>query len=191
MMHLYQLHDLPVCRWRNGGGETREIVRFPGGEDAFGWRASIATIAASGPFSSFPGADRVITLLQGDGVELEFAGKPPHALRVNRPLRFAGEESVYARLSGAPSLDFNIMTARDRFNADVCVTDRAQRAESGVAWIIAGQWRAAGKRLTAGQGVWWLRNGEAIVPHSSDARMLFTRISPRQHVCPDAARSNG
>ncbi|KAA9000676.1 HutD family protein [Affinibrenneria salicis] len=182
MMHFFHLRDLPVSRWRNGGGETREIVRFPAGQDTFGWRASIATISASGAFSRFPATDRVITLLQGDGVELEFDGKPPHALRVNQPFCFAGEESVYARLHGDASLDFNIMTARDSFSARVCVSGETQRAETGVAWVIAGQWRAAGRPLSAGQGAWWLQDGAAFIPHSADAQLLFASIIPRQAI---------
>ncbi|PPS58274.1 hypothetical protein CRX72_12315 [Pantoea sp. BRM17] len=61
-------------RWRNGGGETREIVSFPPGAADFAWRASIATLDASGPFSLFPGVDRVITLLQGDSPLLQSGG---------------------------------------------------------------------------------------------------------------------
>jgi environmental stress-induced protein Ves len=37
------------------GGETREIISWPQGAAEFDWRASIATIAADGPFSAFPG----------------------------------------------------------------------------------------------------------------------------------------
>ncbi|MBI0528160.1 HutD family protein, partial [Dickeya dianthicola] len=29
MMHIFSLETLPVSRWKNGGGETREICRIP------------------------------------------------------------------------------------------------------------------------------------------------------------------
>ena len=71
---------LPVSPWRNGGGETREIVSWPPGAQDFDWRASIATIAQDGPFSAFTGIDRSITLLEGDGVRLFSAGHIDHQL---------------------------------------------------------------------------------------------------------------
>nr|MBA2815075.1 putative ATP-dependent helicase DinG [Candidatus Pantoea persica] len=65
MRTRFRYANLPVSRWRNGGGETREIVSYPPGEADFAWRASIATLARDGAFSRFPGVDRVITLLRG------------------------------------------------------------------------------------------------------------------------------
>ena len=50
--------------WKNGGGETAEIAVSPAGAgfDDFDWRISTAIVAQSGPFSGFPGVDRVLTL---------------------------------------------------------------------------------------------------------------------------------
>jgi len=57
----FSFENLPVSPWRNGGGETREILSWPPGKTDFDSRASIATIPQDGPFSSFPGNDRSIT----------------------------------------------------------------------------------------------------------------------------------
>ncbi|VDZ63984.1 Various environmental stresses-induced protein [Serratia odorifera] len=46
----FEFKQLPVSPWRNGGGETREIVSLPLGNADFDWRASIATIAQAGRF---------------------------------------------------------------------------------------------------------------------------------------------
>lgn len=73
MRRVFSLQSLPVSRWRNGGGETREIIRFPPDAADFAWRASIATIACDGPFSTFNGVDRTITLLNGSPVLLHGA----------------------------------------------------------------------------------------------------------------------
>ena len=62
-MEFFDIRKMPVSLWRNGAGETREICCFPPATRDFHWRASIATIASNGEFSSFPGVDRVITLL--------------------------------------------------------------------------------------------------------------------------------
>src|SRR5665811_1616202 len=67
---IVRFADLPVIPWRNGGGVTREVVASgasvasggSGGSDPrdFDWRISIADVSRPGPFSAFPGVDRVI-----------------------------------------------------------------------------------------------------------------------------------
>ncbi|MBS0193963.1 MAG: HutD family protein [Proteobacteria bacterium] len=70
-------------RWRNGGGWTREIASgrmpvesvatsMPTGD--WDWRLSIAEIERDGPFSEFAGCDRVLVLLSGNGMRLNFTG---------------------------------------------------------------------------------------------------------------------
>lgn len=65
MMVPFQLSTLPVTPWKNGGGETREIICVPAPDAPFLWRASIATLQADGPFSPFVDAG-------GDAVEKKF-----------------------------------------------------------------------------------------------------------------------
>ncbi|MCU5772947.1 HutD family protein [Erwiniaceae bacterium BAC15a-03b] len=178
MMHFYQTQKLPVSKWRNGGGETREIVSFPPDNSEFGWRASIATIAASGDFSRFPGVDRVITLIDGEKVELSGPQQPSHALLLNQPFCFAGEQAISAKLFGNTSLDFNIMTRREQFSAQVVVSRTAQRSEMGVCWVIAGEWQSGAQRLSRGEGAWWEQAGETLTPLSDDAVLLFAAIMP-------------
>lgn len=61
----------PTLAWRNGGGLTRQIVRV-GAEDGYAWRASLARVDASGPFSEFPGYRRAIALIEGGPLRLCF-----------------------------------------------------------------------------------------------------------------------
>ena len=58
--------------WKNGKGETIEIAVFPEGAsvDTFDWRISMAPVASNGPFSVFPGIDRTLSILTGDGMML-------------------------------------------------------------------------------------------------------------------------
>lgn len=177
MMHHYRFATLPVSQWRNGGGETREIVSWPPGDSEFGWRASIATIARSGDFSLFPGVDRVITLLQGDRVELCSNGQLLQTLTLNQPFSFRGELPVTATLSGAVSLDFNIMTRREQFRSAVVVTEAAQQSEMGICWAISGEWQCGEQRLQAGEGTWWTEAGAPLTPLSTGALLLFAAIS--------------
>lgn len=59
-------------QWRNGGGETREVCAWPPGAglEDFAWRVSVATIERDGPFSRFPGMERITVLLDGAGLRL-------------------------------------------------------------------------------------------------------------------------
>ncbi len=67
--------DMP---WKNGGGVTRELLKLPHPSvpDRFLARLSIATVTAPGPFSVFPGIDRILTLLEGPGMALSFGSTP-------------------------------------------------------------------------------------------------------------------
>ncbi|HBV89401.1 MAG TPA: HutD family protein [Pantoea sp.] len=177
MITLFAYEELAVSRWRNGGGETREIISFPPGADRFGWRASIATLAQDGPFSAFPEIDRVITLLHGDPVLLT-APDVQHLLTPQKPWAFAGELALTAQLQGSVSEDFNIMTRRGEWQATVEVVAAPVSSLHGVAWVLAGAWQTAdGERLSAQQGAWWVDVETVLSPCEPDARLLFTRLS--------------
>ncbi len=63
--------------WKNGGGHTTEIAAFPAGAGlaSFVWRVSIADVLQDGPFSPFPGIDRTLVLLEGEGMRLSGDGR--------------------------------------------------------------------------------------------------------------------
>ncbi|SMF03085.1 HutD/Ves family protein [Pseudogulbenkiania subflava] len=116
--------------WKNGGGVTREIAVFPegAGMDDFVWRVSLADVAAAGPFSRFPGVDRTLVLLSGDGMVLHQDDGTQHALA--RPLElavFAGETPIDATLHGGATRDFNLMLRRDAARGRVEVWQGAGR----------------------------------------------------------------
>lgn len=106
-------------RWKNGLGWTREIIRVPDGED-WQWRLSIAEIEQDAAFSSFPGIDRELVLLHGNGLRLKFDEadvvelQPPHGR-----CRFAGEREVTGELVDGPTHDFNLMWRRDSMDAEL------------------------------------------------------------------------
>lgn len=107
---------LRAAPWKNGGGSTTEIAISPPGADFdnFDWRISLATITADGPFSSFPGIDRSLMLVDGDSLQLTLDGTRKVVLSAAQPLLwFPGEAAVSAQVSGVTT-DFNVMTRRDR-----------------------------------------------------------------------------
>ncbi|WP_114907579.1 HutD family protein [Ornithinimicrobium murale] len=116
--------DAETTPWQNGGGLTRAVATAPGtsGPSTFDWRVSIADIEAPGPFSAFPGVDRVLTLLEGGSMVLASAAGET-VLVERRPHHFPGEQSVTARLPDGPTRALNLMTRRGRASGQVVVHD--------------------------------------------------------------------
>lgn len=124
--------------WRNGGGTTTEIASHHERSRLL-WRASIADVAADGPFSDFEGYDRVIMLLEGAGMSLAFGGHPP--VRVDRafaPVPFDGGWPPDCRLIDGPVRDFNLMVDRSRARAALALVG-AGAARFDEAWT-SGDW---------------------------------------------------
>ncbi|GGG03166.1 hypothetical protein GCM10010924_34710 [Rhizobium wenxiniae] len=105
--------------WKNGKGETVEIAVFPEGAsvDTFDWRISMAPVASDGAFSVFPGIDRTLSILTGDGMMLSVEGMAPSVLgRKSVPFSFPGDAKTEAVLQAGPITDLNVMTRRGRFS---------------------------------------------------------------------------
>jgi uncharacterized protein len=107
-----------VVAWKNGGGLTREVLveADPGDPTQFLWRISIATVAAPGAFSLFPGVDRSIAVLDGAGMRLDVDGEAVTLTPHDPPFRFSGDADVHAELVGGETTDLNVMTRRDTFS---------------------------------------------------------------------------
>lgn len=187
-MHHFDVETLTAGRWRNGGGATRQIVSRPVGSEEFGWRASIADIDRDGPFSAFPGVDRTLTLLAGDGVRLACPGVFDRFLdRAGEPFAFSGDLELAAELPGGSCRVLNLMVRRGRWAARVeRVTGRVvpPAGHAGVLYVLGGRWQAGrdGRALTSGQGVWWDEDadasGGAVTPLSPDAAALWADVTP-------------
>jgi environmental stress-induced protein Ves len=114
-MQILRSTDFRTMPWKNGGGETTEIVVSPPGAsmDDFDWRVSMARVVSDGPFSIFPGIDRSLTLLEGTGMTLDVVGMGTHHLTaISQPLAFPGDVAVQSRLDAGSILDLNVMTRR-------------------------------------------------------------------------------
>jgi environmental stress-induced protein Ves len=188
MLERFAIADLSPTPWKNGGGSTREIVCRPqgAGMDGFDWRVSIATIAQSGPFSVFAGVDRVILLLDGDGVRLQSAKGVDHRLdEALQPFAFPGEEALDCTLLGGPSQDFNVMTRRSALRAELRVL-RAPTpiapAPRGLLLAVRGHWQLQAdgveQNCAAGQGLWWdgEPHGWLARPQGDDPALLWLRL---------------
>lgn len=107
-MKLVHLEDVAPQPWRNGGGQTRELLAWPGSGD---WqlRVSLADIEQDGPFSAFPGVTRWFTVIEGEGVVLRFGDRAETLGPGSAPLRFDGGEAPSCELIGGPTRDLNLM----------------------------------------------------------------------------------
>jgi hypothetical protein len=115
--------DYRVMPWKNGGGSTTEIAVAPPGAtlEGFDWRVSIADVATSGPFSTFPGCDRILVQTDGAPMTLEHDGRAPKTLEPFTPYAFDGDEATAGRLGATPVRDFNVIARRARVRATVTV----------------------------------------------------------------------
>ena len=162
-------------RWKNGAGWTRQIVRVPDGDD-WDWRLSIAEIERDAPFSLFPGIERELVLLQGNGLRLRFGNgkvtelQPPHGR-----IRFAGEEALSGELLDGPTHDFNLMWRRDRISAELLhrplVGSMLFFTDPGTTWaihLLAGQ-----ARFDEANGLPALWAGDTALLENDAARQRF------------------
>jgi uncharacterized protein len=116
IIRFSELHETP---WKNGGGITREIAVARAG-DALIWRLSMADVGVDGAFSKFDGLQRILTVIEGRGMELI---SPFETLQADYsvPVSFDGAWEIQSRLKDGPLRDLNLIydPARCIGNADV------------------------------------------------------------------------
>jgi len=178
---------------------TRELARWPARSSLdradFDWRVSTADVREDGPFSGFPGLERLLVVTHGEGLLLRHGGDAPRArLRRMEPYRFDGGWSTEARLVGGPVADFNLMFRPGRVRAEVQALrlgERRTREElpAGHAFVHVPS-GGVGLRLTgeeerfelgAGDSLWvrGLRGGEELDASGAtpDAELILVRLS--------------
>ena len=168
-------------RWRNGLGWTREITRYPDvpqtdgdADDSWQWRLSIAEIEQDAAFSRFPGVDRELVLLHGEGLRLRFDDGPCiELLPPYASARFAGERGVTGELVDGRTTDFNLMWKRQFVDAALwrrpLVGTMVLFADPGETWavhVLAGQ-----ARFVDGTAAALLEQGDTALVGAGDARV--------------------
>lgn len=99
--------------WKNGLGVTAEIDRFPR-HDPYLWRLSQATISQDGPFSKYPGYDRLLAITDGHGISLN-----ERRLMPGQVIAFSGETESSCRLRDGPVTDLGLIYDRDTIEAEM------------------------------------------------------------------------
>ncbi|MFD0858438.1 HutD/Ves family protein [Roseovarius aquimarinus] len=106
-MQVLKAADLVEVPWKNGGGITRGIARGVVG-DRVVWTLSRADVSENGPFSDFAGLRRILTVVEGQGMDLVHEGGALTAAPFV-PVSFDGGLAVTSRLHGGPLTDLNLM----------------------------------------------------------------------------------
>jgi uncharacterized protein len=125
---LIQADEVAAQPWRNGGGLTRELLRWPAAAAAADWqlRISLANVRSDGPFSIFPGIQRWFSVMDGAGVRLSLSGTDHLLQPGHEPLNFSGELPVNCVLVDGPTTDLNLMHAGGSASM--------ARVQSGISW---------------------------------------------------------
>lgn len=130
--------DYQRMPWKNGAGATDEVWLWPpdADRDNFQIRISRAPIKADGAFSGFAGADRIITLIEGRGLALDF-DHGSHLLAPLQPYRFDSGLAPLGRPLGGPVRVFNVMATRRDWKLSASVLHQPATLEPGRAVILA------------------------------------------------------
>ncbi|MBK7642924.1 MAG: HutD family protein [Planctomycetes bacterium] len=195
ILHL-RAADARQVPWKNGRGFTSELALWPRTgsfeRDEFEWRLSKASIDEPGPFSSFPGIERLLVVTDGAGLVLEHAGAAPRKeLARLQPYRFQGEWITSADLVAGPVSDFNVLCRTGRARAEVECWDGELRTrakpntgEHLFLHVLSGDLeartsdRARPWRLASGESLWLAPPDERELALAGSCRALLVRISP-------------
>jgi hypothetical protein len=192
--------DARVVPWKNGRGTTRELALWPRTasfeRNDWDWRLSAAEVGAAGPFSPFPGCERLLTVTQGAGLLLEHGtGAPRARLRRFEPYRFSGDWATSAELVSGAVTDFNVIYRRACVRAEVqalALAARTLRETLGgphvFVHVLAGALTARvtgeedANELAAGSSLWLVerRAGEELVLTGSGraTEVLIVTLAP-------------
>ena len=154
-MKIIRKAELREGRWRNGMGVSWDIATDGGaGRDDFGWRLAIARIDSDVPFSHYPQVDRIFTLIEGQGLNLDFADG--RALAVDQPFvphPYPCDVPTFCRLRDGPCRALNLFLKRGRWEAAVdIVSSNAGITHPGpiLAFVLKGTAAMNGVNLETG-----------------------------------------
>ena len=166
---IIQADQVVPQAWRNGGGQTRELLAWPTAAD---WklRISRADIEASGPFSAFAGVQRWFVVLSGRGVVLHMPSPDgrtqDHALQPGHaPLHFDGGLAPGCTLIDGPTQDLNLMVR----GGDACVLP----VVAGLDWSAAYAMRGI---YTACDGIW--TDGQETIALAAHSLLWLPQTTP-------------
>ena len=187
-MQVLSESDFRTVPWKNGGGVTIDLLMRPADatHETFDLRLARAPITSEGPFSSYPGIDRIITLIRGQRLDLDFGGKTL-SLTPFAPALFDSTLAPRSRLPDGPVEVINVMTRRSVWTSSVEVLRGAQRrsvaARPGdiqLVYVLDGRIRACnGTPVTVSGGqALVIDRDSATLEAGPDLVAILARLSP-------------
>jgi environmental stress-induced protein Ves len=198
---LLQPTNYIIQKWKNGTGSTSQIAIEPQTAsfpfDPYHWRVSSARVNAAGPFSLFPGYDRLLVLVKGEKLVLkERVQGELRALRELKPfqaLTLAGEREIFAEAAGLDLVDYNLFWKRgavdaqcDVISQDTVLALRLPATRLSVVATVIGT--GASLRLGESGPVWHLKDWETLRLDFENAELAragalsISELGPASHV---------
>lgn len=95
--------------WKNGGGITREILRWPDrADDDYDLRVSLADVTKTGPFSKFPGYKRFLVWVGPNPIDLIMGRRIDSLATPNATMEIHGTPDITAMLTAGPTRLLNL-----------------------------------------------------------------------------------
>lgn len=119
---LIKPDQFKIMPWKNGAGVTAQIDIDPPESDfkngQFNWRLSSARVEDENQFSQFPGYDRLLTVLSGDGLILNSQELGPFEV-----IEFQGEDIIHCSLIDHAVEDLGLIFKRDQYRASMTILE--------------------------------------------------------------------
>ena len=98
-----------------------------------------------------------------------------------QPFAFSGDAALDCSLLGGTSTDFNVMTRRGQWSAEVSIHDAAVqpgRGAAGLCLVLQGGFAQGQTVLQAGQGLWWdaAEDAEPLLPNDAHSRLVLVSL---------------
>ncbi len=144
---IHRASDYAKTPWKNGLGWTEQIAIHPPSADLkradFLWRISTARVAQSAPFSIFAEHDRLLVILEGEGVRLSHTfeeGEESEKVELPRlePYEFPGDVLTRCDLLDGPVQDLSVFFRKGEVMADAQIVN-LDDGEPEFVWEPAGK----------------------------------------------------
>ncbi|MCB9683590.1 MAG: HutD family protein [Alphaproteobacteria bacterium] len=170
-MRIWDAAQRREVPWKNGRGTTTELAVWPEGGSlgaGFVWRLSSAAVVEDGPFSRFPGVDRLLVLLDDGELRLALPDGERVLDRRHAMARFPGDAATEGRVPRGPVRDLNLMVDRGRAAiGEARVVSRPTEVGPGLLVVLEGALALGGASLAPLEAAWLdaaqVATGEATV----------------------------